>query len=55
MGTKQLRAFRIDAALLARLDALCQKRGDMVGIVEEALRRELRRREREAQRKTPEA
>lgn len=49
--TKQLRAFRIDAPLLARLDALCHKRGDMVEIVEEALKRELERRERDARRK----
>lgn len=44
--TKELRSFRIDAALLARMDALCTKRGDAVDIMEEALRRELARRER---------
>ncbi|PWC69077.1 hypothetical protein TSH7_01120 [Azospirillum sp. TSH7] len=50
MKTKQLRSFRIDETLLARLDALSRKRGDAVEIVEEALRRELTRRERAAKR-----
>ena len=44
--TKELRSFRIDASLLERMDALCEKRGDAVEIMEEALRRELARRER---------
>lgn len=46
--TKELRSFRLDAALLARLDALSEKRGDAVAIMEAALERELARRERAA-------